>query len=165
MSYEFREYLNKLRKDNNEQYVKEEYSKLDKNKKDELVKRVNNEIEQLKAKFIADQRRSQQNDEIKKSLQESNISGIKSGDQMFRLSPSDIILRPQSEINEQCECEEVVLKDISMDVHEMGESNVFDRVKGNFSQLRNDLDDLDQYDVRNISNNRRSQMEQEYYIF
>jgi hypothetical protein len=182
MSYEFREYLKDMRQGNNEQYVKDEYNKLDKTKKEEIMQRVQSEIDQLKAKYLVDQRKSQQrDDDVAKRqnyLQTSGTNVPSQNDYMFRLSPHDMLLQSQQSDALMCHCEEEVLKDVSMEADEMdgnmgnigniGEKDreLINRAKNNLNRLRNDLDELDQYDVsRGVPPHRRSVKERDEYGF
>jgi hypothetical protein len=160
MSYEFREYLNKLRQDNNQQYVQDEYNKLDKSKKDEIMKRVQLEIDQLKAKYIIDKRNSQQIDINNEKRREYANTSETNNERMYQIPPDHLLLRSQSEQEIPCYCEDdEAFEDLSMGVEEMGGSDIIDRAKNNLSRLRSEIDELDQYDVNNMPANRKSAKE------
>ncbi len=133
MSYEFKQYLKSKDHENN----------IDPNKKDKIIKKIQNEIDELRAQYKINKKHTNTN-------HDKNIQ--KDADDYFEDDSSQIIDKPlqMSTKKNMLEDENSLLisdrKEITSYVDEKP-YEIFDKAKSNLMKLKNDLVELDQYNL------------------
>jgi hypothetical protein len=135
MSYEFKEYLKTKHNDNN----------LDNNKKEKIKRKIQDEIDELRAQYKINKKHNTKFDNNSDKEDEE-------ADENYQIADSHIIDKPlQMTKKNILEDENSLLisdrKEIAAFVEEKTNYQIFDKAKNNLMKLKNDLEELDQYDL------------------
>ena len=137
MNYGFKDYLKNKELETNY---------LDKKKKDIIIKKVENEIDQLRAKYLVD----------KRNHNERNISNF---DKEIEADSSKIVKNDYINLLENDNSDVISNEDYNLKDNEYSsnkknkeDNNIFDRAKENLLKLKDDLNELDKYEVKNMRN-------------